>query len=81
MAKCDSCVHFCICERYQATVDFDVDDGVCRYYEKEAVRCFECKKEGTEDCPMVYKVHLPRMLFANTKATDFCSYGERRTDG
>ena len=42
------------------------------------IRCFECRKEGTEDCPMVLKDGLTRCLYANTKGTDFCSYGERR---
>lgn len=47
----------------------------------EVVRCFECCKEGTEECKMVHRDKLTGCLFAETKGTDFCSYGERRTDG
>ena len=45
----------------------------------EVVRCFECQKEGTEECPMAFRDCLTGCLCANTKGTDFCSYGERRT--
>ena len=44
----------------------------------EVVRCFECTKEGREDCPMVFRDNLTGCLCANTKSTDFCSYGERQ---
>lgn len=47
----------------------------------EVVRCCECWKEGTEECRMVHKDGLTGCLVAETKGADFCSYGERRTDG
>ena len=37
----------------------------------EVVRCKDCKRNGTELCPM---------LFTEMKDDDFCSYGERRED-
>lgn len=37
----------------------------------EVVRCKDCKRNGTELCPM---------LFTEMKDNDFCSYGERRED-
>lgn len=46
----------------------------------EVVRCMDCNKEGTENCPMVHKDKLIGNLWAETKSTDFCSYGERRTE-
>jgi hypothetical protein len=54
--------------------DFPTVDAV------EVVRCCECWKEGTEECKMVHKDCLTGCLVAETKGTDFCSYGERRTD-
>ncbi len=42
------------------------------------VRCFECKKEGTEDCPMVHRDRLFNNLFTETKSDGFCDRGKRR---
>ncbi len=39
----------------------------------EVVRCRECRFCDTEDCPM-------RGTPGEVSASDFCSYGERRTD-
>lgn len=47
----------------------------------EVVRCKDCRLEGTEECPMVHKDAMFGNLYAETKADDFCSYGERRNDG
>jgi len=40
----------------------------------EVVRCWECKKQFTNNCYMIYGKNMMRNLFDN----DFCSYGERR---
>ena len=32
MAKCNACVHFDVCKKFDMTVDFDVDDGVCLFF-------------------------------------------------
>ena len=89
MAKCNTCVHFDVCEKHNATVDFDVDDGVCLHYEKQVVRCKDCKH---------LRHYGKTSLFINDKnikagwcqrrircdeeyrmtADDFCSYGERK---
>lgn len=45
----------------------------------EVVRCFACEKEGTEECPMVHKDKFFENLFAETRGTDSCSRGKRRT--
>ena len=81
MAKCNSCVHFDVCQKYNATVDFDVDDGVCLHYEKQVVRCKDCKhwkcwrssEEGTGDC--LLDEDYAKLA---TQHYDFCSYGERK---
>ena len=81
MAKCDSCVHFCICERYQATVDFDVDDGVCRYYEKEVVRCGECifmEKMYTPDGSFCGNYCCVWVSYNGNGDDGYCNYGERK---
>ena len=39
----------------------------------DIVRCWECKKQFTNDCYMIYGKNMMRNLFDN----DFCSYGER----
>ena len=75
MAKFNSCVHFCICVRNQATVDFDVDDGVCLYYEKKVVRCKECKfTDGFREFDYATCHRRNNVV----RVDGFCSYGERR---
>ena len=32
--RCNDCVHFDVCKKHDATVDFDVDDGVCLHFEE-----------------------------------------------
>jgi hypothetical protein len=39
----------------------------------EVVRCGQCRYEGTVDCPMSGTA-------GKVSASDFCSYGERRSD-
>ena len=76
MANCKSCSHFEVCERYGAIVDFDVDDGVCRYYEKKLVRCAQCKhfKRNLENDTYCSSVNG----LTDPQEDDFCSYGERK---
>ena len=43
----------------------------------ELVRCVECKKKGTEECPMkIWNYTWGEYEFFND-ANDFCSCGER----
>lgn len=35
MFYCKDCEHFEICKHHGQTVDYAVDDGVCRYFEKD----------------------------------------------
>ena len=79
MAKCKSCLHFDVCEKYEATVDFDVDDGVCLYYEHQIVRCKECIHSYDDLCglcctcgPYVDCVVQPEF---------YCADGKRRARG
>lgn len=46
----------------------------------EVVRCKDCAKEGTEQCPMVHRDSMFGNLYAETKPMGFCSYGERKSD-
>lgn len=55
-------------------VDGDTWDAV------EVVRCKDCAKEGTEQCPMVHRDSMFGNLYAETKPMGFCSYGERKSD-
>lgn len=50
--------------------------GVVRTWSEigRLVRCKDCKLFGTEECNM-------RHGFYGIKDDDYCSYGERRTDG
>ena len=60
---------------YNVAVSFN--ENQARYIEslgiKEVVRCGECKFADTVDCPMSGSA-------GRVSASDFCSYGERRTD-
>lgn len=79
MAKCNSCVHFYVCQKYNATVDFDVDDGVCLHYEKQAVRCKDCKKGHPELAP---NGGVWCAVWNHVFNDDgFCSKGERKDNG
>jgi hypothetical protein len=88
MAKCNDCLHCEVCKKYGTTVDFDVDDGVCLYYEKKVVRCKDChwwrninKKNGCGICNHeVFYIDDPTTAPV-TDPNDFCSYGERKEDG
>ena len=41
----------------------------------EVVRCKDCRKQGNdEECPLL-------SMMQYTEPDDFCSYGERRTNG
>ena len=35
MFYCKHCKHFRLCKHHDQTVDYAVDDGVCRYFEKD----------------------------------------------
>ena len=42
------------------------------------VRCYECKKEGTEDCPMVHRDKFFGNLWSEASGMDFCSRGDKK---
>lgn len=44
------------------------------------VRCYECRFEGTEDCPMVHRDPLFGGLWSEQNSTGYCNHGERRKD-
>ena len=72
----DDCPIFMVFgDNMEGLADFLIAHGVTI-----PTRCFECQKEGTEECKMVHRDKLTGCLFAETKGTDFCSYGERRND-
>lgn len=80
MAKCKDCKHFDLCEVYGKTVDFDVDDGVCKAFFKDEkiVRCKECFWfEHPAGCP----IHASKMFKDGEmlpREDDYCSCGERK---
>ena len=77
MAKCNTCVHFDVCEKHNATVDFDVDNGVCLHYEKQVARCKDCAKISPSVTPIKDAVWC-REFRAYMPCNGFCSYGERK---
>lgn len=95
MAHCSDCLHYEVCEAYMMTVSFEVDDGLCRLFDRrdewsKIVRCEDCihQRERNEE----EKVYLIDgvLICTSPDATDscwnpvfpnhFCSYGERRCD-
>ena len=44
------------------------------------VRCKDCRWRGREDCAMFYRCECGEQHTWETD-NDFCSYGERKTDG
>lgn len=44
------------------------------------VRCYECRFEGTEDCPMVHRDPLFGGLWSEQNSTGYCNHGERKDD-
>ena len=75
MAKCTDCLHFDVCKKYGTVVDFDVDDGVCLYFEKKLVRCKDCRFSMGDMCAILVNDNLPCLV---TGPDHFCSHGERR---
>ena len=71
---------------YNATVDFEVDDGGCLHYGKRVVRCKDCiwfsktgydEENAHEDDLNLHMGHCS-VFRTGTQACRFCSYGERR---
>ena len=79
MAKCKDCLHFNVCQKYGTTVDFDVDDGVCLYYEKPVVRCKDCVYWNEDALACDNLPWVDSSEHENWYADDFCSYGEKKT--
>ena len=84
MARCKDCVHFGICKKGFPFAD-GKGGGWCEDFKSKSdcvpvVRCNDCKywEQGKEYEP--YCNHFGNMM-TDTQAADFCSYGERRTDG
>ena len=78
VSKCKDCLHFDVCERYDATADFDVDDGVCLYYEHQIVRCKDCRY-SYETFGFVY---CTKGVCVDCAVPEkfYCAEGKRRTD-
>lgn len=61
--------------RFNQTVRKDQTDE-CPLIEVDLVRCGECNRSAIDDGGNTYCLWLGALR----KPTDFCSYGERRTD-
>ena len=89
MARCKDCVHYEACSAFSKIISSarEVEKG-CEYFKDstnyvEVVRCKDCKhfiKKHIDRgyCGMEGSGGFPQTSWA---ITDFCSYGERRTDG
>ena len=86
MATCHDCLHHDACATFADGKDWEQiwitygHNGQCEDFKDkslfvEVVRCKDCKKQGDdEECPLL-------SMMQYTEPDDFCSYGERKTDG
>ena len=82
METCKDCLHYDVCQ-YHIAEETDMTINECSYGFKnkadfvEVVRCKDCKyKKIMSDGKTLACIRQS----AYKKPTDFCSYGERRTD-
>ena len=85
MAKCGDCLHFQKCSHYVTPEETFPEVGGCSAFTNkgdfvEVVRCKDCKYWKAEKDYGMFCSHWGGILTDST-ADDFCSYGERRTDG
>ena len=81
MATCKDCLHVEVCEKHGTTVDFNVDDGVCLYFEKRFVLCKDCKHYKPQRTSAHWDnvtLYCCRVVVVKVGQDDFCSYGERK---
>ena len=86
MAKCKDCLHYKACLEFSKFINcaVDVEKG-CKHFSTgtswaEVVRCKDCK-HWQESVDGVTK-WCPLLMDKETKADDFCSFGEwRDSDG
>lgn len=84
--NCSHCVHVDVCENRFSWLDQEDNTKhiICHHFKDKAdvvevVRCKNCKKHGRRDC-MVNRKMACGDHETTTKANDFCSYGERKSE-
>lgn len=84
MAKCKDCLHYEACSNFSKIINsaVDVETG-CEHFKNridvaELVRCKDCKYRKKKVCG---NPTAGMWVGVELRENDYCSYGERKSDG